>query len=131
MLGSVLEAFERTVAYLKLRQQFGVPIGSFQALKHRAAVMFSEIELAKSVVLDALNALDEARDDCAAMASLAKARLSETFFLVGNEALQMHGGIGMTDEFDIGFFIKRAKVASETYGDYYFHADRFARIKGY
>jgi alkylation response protein AidB-like acyl-CoA dehydrogenase len=131
MLGGVLEAFERTIAYLKMREQFGVAIGSFQALKHRAAVMFSEIELAKSVVLDALTALDEGRDDIAAMASLAKARLSETFFLVGNEALQMHGGIGMTDEEEIGFFLKRARVAQATFGDAAFHRDRYAAIAGY
>jgi len=131
MLGGVLEAFERTIAYLKMREQFGVAIGSFQALKHRAAVMFSEIELAKSVVLDALTALDEGRDDVAAMASLAKARLSETFFLVGNEALQMHGGIGMTDEEEIGFFLKRARVAQATFGDAAFHRDRYAAIAGY
>jgi len=131
MLGGVLEAFERTIAYLKMREQFGVAIGSFQALKHRAAVMFSEIELAKSVVLDALSALDEGRDDTAAMASLAKARLSETFSLVGNEALQMHGGIGMTDEEEIGFFLKRARVAQATFGDAAFHRDRYAAIAGY
>ncbi|HYM29880.1 MAG TPA: acyl-CoA dehydrogenase family protein [Candidatus Cybelea sp.] len=131
MLGSALEAFERTVKYLKERKQFGVPIGSFQALKHRAAEMFCEIELAKSVVLDALTAIDERRNDVAQVASLAKARLCDTLFLVSNEGVQMHGGIGMTDEEEIGFFMKRARVAAATFGDAGFHRDRYAGLEGY
>ncbi|MDG2071825.1 MAG: acyl-CoA dehydrogenase family protein, partial [Pseudomonadales bacterium] len=104
MLGGLHECFERTVEYLKVREQFGVPIGSFQALKHRAAEMFCEVELSKSVVLDALSAIDENREDLAEMASLAKARLNDTYNLVSSEGVQMHGGIGMTDEYEIGFF---------------------------
>jgi alkylation response protein AidB-like acyl-CoA dehydrogenase len=97
MLGGTQEAFERTLEYLKTREQFGAPIGSFQALKHRAANMFCEIELSKSTVLGALSALDEDSEDVPKLASLAKARLTDTYNLVSSEAIQMHGGIGMTD----------------------------------
>src|SRR6185312_6426447 len=98
MLGSAAEAFERTVQYLKDRRQFGVPIGSFQALKHRAAAMFCEIELTRSAVL----------------AALAKAKAGDAFFLIGNEGVQMHGGIGMTDEHESGFFLKRARASGRS-----------------
>lgn len=131
MLGCIRESFERTIEYLKTRQQFGVLIGTFQALKHRAAEMFCEIELSVSVVLDALIAIDENRNDVPQMASLAKARLNDTFFLVSNEALQMHGGIGMTDEFDIGLFMKRARVTQASFGDSAFHRARYASLEGY
>ena len=133
MLGATQECFERTVQYLKDREQFGVPIGSFQALKHRAANMFCEIELSKSCVLEALTALDEGRDagEVAKLASLAKAKVGETFHTVSREGIQMHGGIGMTDEFDIGFFIKRAAVTEQTFGDMHFHRDRYGVLEGY
>jgi len=133
MLGGIQECFERTVEYLKERKQFGVAIGSFQALKHRAADMFCEIELSKSCVLEALTALDEGRDreDIAKLASLAKAKVGETYNLVSREGIQMHGGIGMTDEFDIGFFIKRAAVAEQTFGDVNFHRNRYGELEGY
>jgi alkylation response protein AidB-like acyl-CoA dehydrogenase len=131
MLGSVSEAFERTVQYLKDRKQFGVAIGSFQALKHRAAQMFCEIEMTRSAVLAAVSALDQGGNDAAALASLAKARANETFFLCGNEAVQMHGGIGMTDEHEIGFFTKRARVAMATFGDSAFCRGRYAHLMGY
>src|SRR5947207_3007191 len=119
MLGSMSAAFEMTIDYLKTRVQFGVPIGSFQALKHRAARMFVELELARSAVMHAHRVLDEGRDDAAVAraASIAKARCSDAFLLIGNEGVQMHGGIGMTDEHDIGFFLKRARVAQLTLGD--------------
>mgnify|MGYP001312526923 FL=1 len=133
MLGGIQECFERTVDYLKERKQFGVAIGSFQALKHRAADMFCEIELSKSCVLEALTALDEGRDreEVAKLASLAKAKVGETYHLVSREGIQMHGGIGMTDEFDIGFFIKRAAVAEQTFGDVNFHRNRYGELEGY
>ncbi|MBU25777.1 MAG: acyl-CoA dehydrogenase [Gammaproteobacteria bacterium] len=133
MLGGAQECFERTIAYLKERKQFGVAIGSFQALKHRAAHMFCEIELAKSCVLEALTALDERREvaEVAKLASLAKAKVGETYSLVSREGIQMHGGIGMTDEFEIGFFIKRAAVAEQTFGDVNFHRDRYGILEGY
>jgi alkylation response protein AidB-like acyl-CoA dehydrogenase len=110
---------------------FGVTIGSFQALKHRAAIMFSEIELCRSVVLDALSALEARRNDVPQAASLAKARLSDTARLLTNEGLQMHGGMGMTDQFDIGLFMKRARVAAATFGDANFHRDRYAALEGF
>ena len=133
MLGSAQECFERTVEYLKEREQFGVPIGSFQALKHRAANMFCEVELSKSVVLEALTALDDGRErsDIAILASLAKAKVGEMFHTVAREGIQMHGGIGMTDEFDIGFFLKRQAVAEQTFGDVHFHRDRYGELHGY
>ena len=133
MLGGLQECFERTVQYLKEREQFGVPIGSFQALKHRAADMFCEVELSKSCVLEALTALDDERDraEIAKLASLAKTKVGETYNLVSREGIQMHGGIGMTDEFDIGFFIKRAAVSEQTFGDVNFHRNRYGELEGY
>lgn len=133
MLGSAQECFDRTIQYLKERVQFGVPIGSFQALKHRAANMFCEVELSKSVVLEALTALDEKREasDIAVLASLAKAKVGEMFHTVSREGIQMHGGIGMTDEFDIGFFLKRSAVTEQTFGDVNFHRNRYGELQGY
>ncbi len=131
MLGGAAAAFERTVQYLKDRKQFGVPIGSFQALKHRAAAMFCEIELARSAVLAALSALDAKSSDTGALASLAKAKAGDAFFLISNEGVQMHGGIGMTDEHEIGFFLKRARAAEAAFGDGAFHRDRYASLMGY
>jgi acyl-CoA dehydrogenase len=131
MLGTAEEAFARTVSYLQERRQFGVVIGSFQGLKHRAADLHAELQLARSVVLDALSALDEGRDDVAQLASLAKAQVGEVLHAVSNEAIQMHGGIGMTDEFDIGFYLKRARVAEAAFGAVRFHRDRYAALSGY
>lgn len=133
MLGSMQAAFEMTNEYLKTRMQFGVPIGSFQALKHRAAKMYIELELSRSAVMGAHRAIDEGRDEkvVAKLSSLAKARCSDAFVLIGNECVQMHGGIGVTDEADIGFFFKRARVAEATFGDAAFHRDRTARLEGY
>ena len=126
MLGSGQEAFDRTIEYLKIREQFGRPIGSFQALKHRAAVMYCEIELTRSAVYAALDALDRRADDSASVVSLAKAKACDTLELVTNEAIQMHGGIGMTDEADIGLFLKRAAVTKQLFGDAMFHRRRYA-----
>jgi len=131
MLGGALEAYERTMDYLKERKQFGVVIGSFQGLKHRAAKMFCELELCKSVVADALEAIDQRRNDVAQAASLAKARVGATFNEVSSEAVQMHGGIGVTDEYEIGFFLKRARVADATFGNVAFHSQRYAELEGY
>jgi len=131
MLGAAREAFDRTVEYLKNREQFGVKIGSFQSLKHRAAILFSELELSESVVLDALRAIDEEREEMPSLASTAKARLSDTASLVSREAIQMHGGIGMTDEEEIGFFLKRARIGELFLGDSSYHRDRFARLQGF
>ena len=128
MVGGIREVFERTLEYLKLRDQFGVKIGSFQSLKHRAGVMFTEIELAISAVRAALSALDHESPDVPLLASLAKAKANEVSFLVSNEGIQMHGGIGMTDEEEIGLFLKRARVTQQIFGDGRYHRDRYARL---
>lgn len=131
MMGLSLEAFDRTIEYLKEREQFGALIGSFQALQHRAAQMQSEIELCRSVILQALSSVDDAPEQLPLLASLAKAKLNELAKLVTNEAVQMHGGIGVTDELEIGFFLKRARVAMQVFGDTGFHKDRYATLCGY
>jgi len=131
LLGLSLEAFERTMAYLRERKQFGRVIGSFQGLQHRAAMLFAELELARSIVLEALHAIDDDSDDLSRLASAAKAKLCEVAQLASNEGIQMHGGIGMTDEYDIGFFLKRARVLQHLAGDAYYHLDRFARLGGF
>ena len=131
MLGNALEAFEKTLEYLKERKQFGAPIGSFQALQHRAAIMFAEIELTKSSVIGALNAVDENSNDRARFASLAKFKAGETLKLVSSEAVQMHGGVGVTDEFDIGFFLKRSRVTEQIFGSSDYHIDRYATLSEY
>jgi alkylation response protein AidB-like acyl-CoA dehydrogenase len=131
MVGSFEEAFERTLEYLKTREQFGVKIGTFQGLRHRAAEMFGELEFARSVVRDAQSAIDDGRDDIAECASGAKARCSDVANLIGGEAIQMHGGIGMTDEEEIGLFFKRLKAAEFTLGDAIYHRNRFASLRGY
>jgi acyl-CoA dehydrogenase len=131
MMGCALEAFERTVAYLKEREQFGVRIGSFQALQHRAAHLQAEFELCRSVLLQALSAVDDTPEQLPMLASLAKAKLNELVKRVTNEAVQMHGGIGVTDELEIGFFLKRARVTMQVFGDTGFHKDRYATLCGY
>ncbi|HZS41567.1 MAG TPA: acyl-CoA dehydrogenase family protein [Polyangia bacterium] len=131
MLGGLEEVFERTLAYLKTRTQFGVPIGSFQALQHRMAIAWCEVELARAVVREALVAIDAQRDDVPLLACAAKARAADAFTLCAAEAIQLHGGIGVTDELDVGLFYKRARVAAALYGDAAWQRDRFARLKGY
>ena len=131
MLGGVQETFERTVEYLKQREQFGTRIGTFQALQHRAAHMFAEIQLLKSVVRDACSSVDDNPALLPLSASLAKAKANDTFELVSNEAVQMHGGIGTTDELDIGLFLKRARVAMQILGDARFHRARYATLRGF
>lgn len=131
MLGVSGESFDRTIDYLKQREQFGQKIGSFQSLQHRAAHLFCEVELARSATLRALTALDEKDERASLFASLAKAKSGEVAKLATNEGVQMHGGMGMTDDFDIGFYMKRARAAQETFGDIAFHGDRLARIMGY
>ncbi len=131
MLGVAAQSFATTVDYLKQREQFGQKIGSFQALQHRAAHLFCEVELARSATLRALQALDAGEDRAPFYVSLAKAKAGEVAKLATNEAVQMHGGIGMTDDYDIGFFMKRARAAGETFGDTAFHGDRLATLMGY
>ena len=131
LLGIAGEAFEKTRQYLKERTQFGSYIGSFQALQHRAALMFVELELCKSIVISALYGIDEDVENLSSLASAAKAKACEVAELVTNEAIQMHGGIGMTDECDIGFYIKRARVAQQTFGGRSYHMHRFASLNNY
>ncbi len=131
MLGTASQAFEITLDYLKTRTQFGQAIGAFQALQHRAAKMFTELELTRSAVEAALEAIDADAGDVPVLASLAKAKANDTLHLVSNEMVQMHGGIGMTDAFDAGLYLKRARVAEALYGSSSYHRDRFARLGGY
>jgi alkylation response protein AidB-like acyl-CoA dehydrogenase len=131
MLGQASEAFEITSEYLKTRRQFGQVIGGFQALQHRAAKLFTELELTRSCVMAALDAVDRGSEDIAEYASLAKARAAETLHLATNEMVQLHGGIGMTDEHDAGLYLKRARVAEALYGSASFHRDRYAAILGF
>jgi alkylation response protein AidB-like acyl-CoA dehydrogenase len=131
LVGIAAESLDRTLEYLRQREQFGRRIGEFQALQHRAAHLFCEIELARSAAAAALRALDARAESAPLLVSVAKAKCGDAARLATNEALQMHGGIGMTDEFDIGFFMKRARAAAETFGDAAFHADRVARSYGF
>jgi alkylation response protein AidB-like acyl-CoA dehydrogenase len=131
MVGLSEEVFGRTVSYLKERKQFGKAIGEFQALQHRAAQLYIEIEITRAAVLKALQALDADFGNAAAAVSVAKARAGTTATLAVQEGVQMHGGMGMTDQFDIGFFMKRARVCQELFGDSNFHADQLARMKSY
>lgn len=131
MLGGTEAAFTTTLEYLKERKQFDAIIGSFQALQHRAAEMFCAVEIAQAVVLGATTALDERQNDVPRIASLAKARLADTTRLITNEAIQIHGGIGMTDEMDVGLYLKRARVQTQIFGDAHFHRNRYATLANY
>ena len=130
-VGGMGVAHADTVEYLKTRKQFGQVIGGFQALQHRAAKMFTDIELTRSCVIAALDALDRNASNIAEWASLAKARASDTLHLVSNETVQMFGGIGMTDAHDAGLYLKRARVSEGLYGGAAYHRDRYARQLGY
>jgi alkylation response protein AidB-like acyl-CoA dehydrogenase len=131
MVGLADEVFTRTVNYLKERKQFGKPIGEFQALQHRAAQLYIEVEITRAAVLKALQTLDGDFANAGAATSVAKARAGSTATLAVQEGVQMHGGMGMTDQFDIGFFMKRARVCQELFGDANFHADQLARARSY
>jgi alkylation response protein AidB-like acyl-CoA dehydrogenase len=131
MVGLSEEVFGRTVGYLKERKQFGKLIGEFQALQHRAAQLYIEIEITRAAVLKALQTLDGDFANAGAAVAVAKARAGSTATLAVQEGVQMHGGMGMTDQFDIGFFMKRARVCQELFGDSNFHADQLARMKNY
>ena len=131
MLGNASQAFDLTLEYLKERKQFGAVIGTFQALQHRAAEMYSELELTKSSVIAACNAVDQNSNDLRRMASLAKFKSGETNHLITNEAIQMHGGVGVTDEYDVGLFMKRARVTEQIFGNSEYHIDRYATLSDY
>ena len=130
MLGIGAEAFDRTLEYIKTREQFGQMIGSFQALGHRAAAHFMEMEFARSSVEGALEGIDLESEVQAKLCSLAKCQVGEFLYNMSNDMIQMHGGIGMTDEFDAGFFLKRARVAEATFGNRAFHLDRYIATEG-
>ena len=131
MLGVSDEAFTRTAQYLKERKQFGKLIGEFQALQHRISHLYVEIEITRAAVLKALQSLDEDYDNADAIVAVAKARAGATGTLAVQEGLQMHGGIGMTDQFDIGLFMKRMRVCQELFGDANYHADQLAAMRSY
>ncbi len=131
LLGVGGAAADMTLSYLKQRKQFGTTIGSYQALQHRAAHLYSEMEVARAAVLKAQHLLDAGSAEADGAVSVAKAMTSLATTLAVQEGVQMHGGIGMTDEYDIGFFMKRARVLAETFGDANYHADKLARAAGY
>ena len=131
MLGGAQAAFDMTLEYLNTRKQFGQLIGSFQSLQHRAAKMFTELEMTRSCISAALSAVDANANNTAELASLAKARASELVHLVSNETVQMHGGIGMTDEHDSGLYMKRARVQEALWGGASWHRDRYARLNDF
>jgi alkylation response protein AidB-like acyl-CoA dehydrogenase len=131
LLGVGGGAMDRTVSYLKERKQFGAPIGSFQALQHRAAHLYSEMEVARAATLKAQQLLDAGDPRADEAVSVAKAMTGLATTLAVQEGVQMHGGIGMTDEYDIGFYMKRARVLAELFGDANFHADKLASAAGY
>ena len=131
LTGAGDQAFKITLEYLRTRKQFGKLIGEFQALQHRAAHLFTELELARAATLGALQALDAGREDADLAASVAKAKAGRAAELAVQEAVQMHGGVGMTDEFDVGLFMKRARVLNELLGDAGFHSERLARAQGF
>jgi alkylation response protein AidB-like acyl-CoA dehydrogenase len=131
LLGVGGGAMDMTVLYLKERKQFGQPIGSYQALQHRAAHLYSEMEVARAAVLKAQQMLDSGDENADRFVSVAKAQSTAATMLSVQEGIQMHGGIGMTDEYDIGFYMKRHRVLAEMFGDANYHADRIARAAGY
>lgn len=130
MMGTGAEAFDRTLEYLKTREQFGQVIGSFQSLGHRQATHFMNMELAKSCVEAALTAIDQEGEDVGQLASLAKSKVGDFLHDMTNDMIQMHGGIGMTDEFDAGFFLKRARATETLFGSQAFHRRRYISFEG-
>ena len=131
LVGVGAAAMDMTVDYLKQRKQFGRLIGEFQALQFRAAHLYSELEIARAAAMKAQQLLDEGSDEAEAMVSVAKAKAGRASQLAVQEGVQMHGGIGMTDEYDIGLYMKRDRVLNELFGDPAYHADKLARMKGY
>jgi alkylation response protein AidB-like acyl-CoA dehydrogenase len=131
MLGTAAQSFDMTLDYLKNRVQFGQVIGSFQALGHRAAGLFTEMEMARSCVEAALQAIDKGADDVPQLCSLAKCKAGDFLHHMSNELIQIHGGIGMTDEFDAGLYLKRARALEATFGNQAFHRDRYATLMGF
>ncbi len=131
MLGTAAQSFDMTLDYLKNRVQFGQVIGSFQALGHRAAGLFTEVEMTRSCVEAALQAIDSGAEETPQLCSLAKCKAGDFLHHVSNELIQIHGGIGMTDEFDAGLYLKRARALESTWGNQAFHRDRYATLMGF
>ncbi|MGN6057657.1 MAG: acyl-CoA dehydrogenase family protein [Sphingomicrobium sp.] len=131
LVGVAAGASALTVDYLKQRKQFGKFIGEFQALQHRAAHLYGEIEIARAAALKAAELLDSADPKAELMVAVAKAKAGSASKLAVQEGVQMHGGIGMTDEHDIGFYMKREAVLGELFGDVYYHRARVAELSGY
>jgi alkylation response protein AidB-like acyl-CoA dehydrogenase len=130
-VGVARGAMAMTIAYLKQRKQFGKLIGEFQALQHRASHLYAEVEIARAATLKAQQLLDAGSAQAELMASVAKAKVARAARLAVQEGVQMHGGIGMTDEYDIGLYMKRDRALAEFLGDAYFHANRVAELSGY
>ena len=130
-VGVARGAMDMTIDYLKQRKQFGKLIGEFQALQHRASHLYSEVEIARAVTIKTQQLLDGGSEAAELMSSVAKAKVAKAAGLAVKEGVQMHGGIGMTDEYDIGLYMKRIRVAREMFGDFNFHADRLAQLRGY
>lgn len=124
-------AMDMTIDYIRERKQFGVPIGSFQALQHRAAHLYAELEVARAATLKAQQALDEGDEKAALHVAVAKAKAGQAAQLAVQESVQMHGGVGMTDEYDIGLYMKRDRALAEFFGDAAYHANRVAEMSGY
>ena len=131
LVGASHQAFHDTVGYIRERKQFGVEVGRFQALQHRASHLYSEIELARSAMLAALTALDADAPDAAMAVAMAKAKIGSVAKLTSQEGVQMHGGVGMTDEYDIGLYMKRIRVLQELFGDAAYHMEQIAQARGF
>ena len=130
-VGVARGAMDMTIDYLKQRKQFGKLIGEFQGLQHRASHLYSEVEIARAVVIKAQQLADAGAESADLMTSVAKAKVAKAAGLAVREGVQMHGGIGMTDEYDIGLYMKRDRALGEFLGDAYFHANRVAEMSGY
>jgi alkylation response protein AidB-like acyl-CoA dehydrogenase len=131
LVGVAAGATALTLDYLKQRQQFGKLIGEFQALQHRAAHLYGEIEIARAAALKAAQLLDGGDPSAELMVSVAKAKAADVAGLAAREGVQMHGGIGMTDEHDIGLYLKRQAVLAPMFGDVRYHRNRVAELSGY
>ena len=131
MVGAAKAVFDMTIEYMRDRKQFGVPIGSFQALQHRAAHVHTELSIAGAAVRNAATTLAESPEQAAAAVAVAKSKAGRVAILSGNEAIQLHGGVGVTDEFDVGLYVKRIRTLENLFGDHVYHADRYARLRGF
>jgi len=131
LVGVAAGAATMTLDYLKQRKQFGKLIGEYQALQHRAAHLYGEIEIARAAALKAAQLLDGGDERAALMVSVAKAKAARVSALAVQEGVQMHGGIGMTDEHDIGLYMKREAVLGNLFGGATWHAGEVARLSGY